>query len=87
METLEIPVKTNASGHSDEKTFTLYWLDGKRELVRGPTPAEAMSRAGYGGGALRALDFYADGDDTSYQFVDKRWSKKAAVKPSGALAE
>ena len=42
-----------------EKDFTLFWRDGKREIVRGTSIAEAMTRAGYGGGALRALDFYS----------------------------
>lgn len=50
----------------DEKTFTLYWLTGDRELVRGRDIAEAMTLAGYSGGALRALDFYANGDDDKY---------------------
>lgn len=39
------------------KVFTLFWLDGTREA--------AMNNAGYGAGALRALDFYAEGDDNN----------------------
>lgn len=80
-------MKTNSSGHSVDKTFTLFWLDGKRELVLGPTPAEAMNRAGYGGAAVRALDFFAEGDDSSYQFVKKQWIKAAAPSAAEALAE
>lgn len=45
-----------------KKTFTLFWLDGKSELVQGETVEQAMTNAGYGNGALKALDFYAEGD-------------------------
>ena len=39
------------------RTFILYWLDGKEEKVRGNDIADAFMRAGYGGGALAALDY------------------------------
>ena len=42
------------------KTFRLYWLDGKTEIVEGETIAKAFSNAGYGGGAIRALDYYKE---------------------------
>jgi hypothetical protein len=39
--------------------FLLYWRgSGDVELVEGSTIAEAFSNAGYGAGALRALDYY-----------------------------
>jgi len=38
-----------------DKTFTLYWRTGTREVVTGKDTADAMTRAGYGGGATRAL--------------------------------
>ena len=44
------------------KTFTLYWRTGHREVVNGNSIAEACMLAGYGGGAISALDFYQDGD-------------------------
>lgn len=49
--------------------FTLFWRDGKREVVSGRTPAEAMTLAGYGGGALRALDFYTSGDTDDWKWI------------------
>lgn len=63
---------------TDAKTFTLYWRDGKRELVHGATIAEACTHAGYGAGAIRALDFYAKGDDNSYWWDAKErdWHNK-----------
>lgn len=48
--------------------FTLYWRTGDREVVEGRNPAEAMTRAGYSGGAVAALDFWARGDDSKYSW-------------------
>ena len=44
------------------KTYTLFWLTGNTELVKGNTSEEAMTLAGYESGAIRALDFYSNGD-------------------------
>lgn len=44
------------------KTFTLFWLTGDSEIIKGESIGDAFRRSGYGGGALRALDFYAEGD-------------------------
>lgn len=59
------------------KTWTFYWLDGKREVLTGETPAGALNHAGYGRGALRALDFYAQGDRGGYVWnpAERRWNK------------
>jgi hypothetical protein len=54
--------------------YTFFWLSGKREVLEGDTPANALNRAGYGQGAMAALDFYAEGDDTSYKWTG-RWEK------------
>lgn len=58
-----------------DTTFTLYWRTGQREVVTGQTMADAFMRAGYGGGAIRALDFYQHGDvDThTWDAGDRRW--------------
>lgn len=42
--------------------WTFYWLTGRREVLRGDTAEDALNRAGYSVGALRALDFFAAGD-------------------------
>lgn len=60
------------SAFPDDPKFTLFWLGGKREVVQGRTIAEAMTLAGYGGGAVRALDFYASGDNTEYRWDDDK---------------
>lgn len=44
------------------KTYTLFWLSGETELVRGYTITEAVKSAGYNKGAIYALDFYGKGD-------------------------
>lgn len=40
-------------------TYILHWLGGKTEEVKGETIADAFTKAGYGAGALRALDYYS----------------------------
>jgi hypothetical protein len=60
------------------ETYTLFWLDGKREVVQGATITTAITAAGYGGGATRALDFWANGDETGYQWDGKQWNKLAS---------
>lgn len=40
--------------------FSLHWLGGKTEEVEGTDIADACRRAGIGGGALAALDYYEE---------------------------
>ena len=56
--------------------FTFYWLSGDREVFEGNSINEALRNAGYGGGALGVLDFWANGDDNNYKFENKKWIKK-----------
>lgn len=57
------------------KKFRLYWLDGKTEVIEGNSIEDAFRRAGYGGGALRALDFYDDGEELKYKWnsTNRTW--------------
>ena len=55
--------------------YIMYWLDGKKENVEGNSFKEASTNAGYGIGALRALDFYSDNND-NYEWNQKTWVKK-----------
>jgi flavin-binding protein dodecin len=43
-----------------KKTFKLHWLTGQSEVVNGYDIADAFSKAGYGAGAVRALDWYEE---------------------------
>lgn len=42
------------------KVFILHWLDGSKEKIRGTSIADAFRNAGYGGGAINALDWYEE---------------------------
>jgi len=42
------------------KKYILHWLTGKTETVEGTSIADAFNRAGYGAGALPALDWYEE---------------------------
>lgn len=57
-----------------EKDFVLVWKDGKREKVTGSDISNAFSKAGYGVGAIRALDYYEPVDRKKYKNreTDKR---------------
>jgi hypothetical protein len=39
-------------------TYIFHWRDGKDETLIGDTAADALNRAGYGRGAVAALDYY-----------------------------
>ena len=41
--------------------FTAYWLTGKAEVLEGRDFTEAFNK-NYSAGALRALDFYGEGE-------------------------
>jgi len=55
------------------KSFILYWLDGKKEQAEGNTIADAFTRAGYGAGAIRALDYF---EELKPEKGEKRIGKK-----------
>ena len=64
------------------KEYTLFWLNGKTEIVKGNAPHEAMNNAGYGAGAVRALDFYAEGDQREnweWNKEKRNWYKKVGA--------
>lgn len=60
------------------KEFTIFWKDGKREVLTGSSAANAFTRAGYGAGAMGAVDFYSYGNDNSYEYnsTTRTWDKK-----------
>jgi hypothetical protein len=62
------------------KPFTIWWKGGKREVIYGPTIEDAFSKAGYGGGAVAAVDWYDRGDVNTHQWcsVTKNWQRVVA---------
>lgn len=43
-------------------TYTVFWLGGESQLIQGRDIVDAFNRAGIGGGAVPALDFWGRGD-------------------------
>ena len=58
--------------------YTFYWLDGTKAVYTGEGPACALNHAGYGNGAIKALDFFAEGNNNDYQWDSEKhtWVKK-----------
>ena len=65
--------------------FTFYWLDGKCEVLEGDAPEHALEKAGYGNGAIKALDFFARGDNKEYIWYDHKWVKVTSYVTVHAL--
>ena len=67
-----------------DKYFTLYWRTGDHEIVSGRDIAEAMTLAGYSGGAARALDFWAHGDVKKYDWnaTEREWRANQSEQPT-----
>lgn len=64
------------------KEFTFYWLNGSRSKSKGWSVEAAFSKLGYGMGALRVLDFFAEGEHDEYVY-DKE--KHTWVLAQGAV--
>ena len=67
------------------KNFTLFWLTGKREVINADVDdgiADAFTKAGYSAGAIKALDFYFDGDNQDYYWDEdlRSWFLTDEVK-------
>ena len=61
----------------DLKKFTLYWLDGEKEVIEGFNAFNAIFLARWRSGN-RVLDFFADGDNHDYEWQDGKWVRKDA---------
>jgi len=58
----------------EEKIFYIYWRDGRKQQVVGHDIADAFSKAGYGGGAINAIDFYKQGvDNYEWNSEQRTW--------------
>lgn len=64
--------------NKDDKLFTIYWRGGSREVIAGKTIANAVKRAGCGGSAAVAIDWYDVGaTDTHYYMCGPQtWVKR-----------
>ena len=43
-----------------DKTFVIHWRDGSKNEVVGPSIEAAFTAAGYGAGAVGAIDYYEE---------------------------
>ena len=60
------------------KEFTLFWLTGHAEVITGKDITEAVNKH-YGGGAMRALDFWSHGDERDkyiWNRIAGEWQRK-----------
>lgn len=66
----------------DHKPYTVYWLGGNRQIIWGASIENAFTLAGYGGGAVNAVDFYKEGLDCSYyrDADTKQWVPKTSFE-------
>lgn len=60
-----------------ETYYTFFWRDGKRDVFPGNSASDALNDAGYGQGALRALDFWAHGDNKEWEWdaKEREWKR------------
>jgi hypothetical protein len=70
--------------------FTVYWRDGSRSVLSGGnTISEAFTAAGYGAGAVHAVDWYENGENDDYVWDSekKRWNHKTPLAIETIIAE
>lgn len=60
-------------------TYTLYWKDGKSEQVHGKDITEAIHNAGYGSGAIPALDFWSEVDKYVWDIGKRSWDMRKPI--------
>ena len=65
--------------------YTIYWRTGRRELVRGADIAQAMTLAGYSGGAVRAIDFYTSENYRGYEWDKEKREWVLVAAPNAAV--
>jgi hypothetical protein len=56
-------------------TYTLYWGNGKREVLKGTDVIKALREAGYRAQDLRSLAFFTLGDNNDFMWIEttKSW--------------
>lgn len=61
------------------KKFTIYWKHGTKSFVEGPTIEQAFTNAGYGAGAVTAIDWYDHGETSTHDWSieQKKWIRKS----------
>lgn len=60
LDEFEADVAEILKGLIDIKTYIFHWRDGTKTESEGATPEEAFTNAGYGAGAVGALDYHEE---------------------------
>lgn len=62
----------------DQIIYTIYWLDGEKEYVKGTDVGDAMNRAGNSDRSVHQIFAAVAGHDESYIWhsATKQWIKK-----------
>jgi len=55
----------------DNKYFTIYWLNGDYSVIQGESIEQAFTAAGYGAGAVKAVDWYDNGISQTHYYNKK----------------
>ena len=58
-----------------ETIFTFFWADGRKEVLKGTTPNDALLRAGYDGHTVPDLHAYRQGNSRALRWCkdNKQW--------------
>ena len=67
----DCPLKKNAM-----KTYYIFWLDGEKEEAKGINEGDAFRRAGYGAGAVQAVDVISTEDKYEWDSILHKWATK-----------
>ena len=57
-----------------KKTFTLYWLNGDKEIIKGKDVIDALVKAGHEN--VNKLDFFIKGVSDKYVWSQNKWTIK-----------
>jgi len=69
----------NQTNIAMKNNYTLYWKDGKSEVISGKNIREAFKDAGYTTEAKLALEIFTDGNTPTHQWNGEVWEP---IKPS-----
>jgi hypothetical protein len=71
----------NQSTEVTTEKFTVWWRDGTRSVIEGSSIEQAFTQAGYGAGAVKAVDWYDRGDVDTHEWckATKNWQRRTSI--------
>jgi hypothetical protein len=69
--------------------FIIYWRHGRLNTIEGDSIEQAFTNAGYGAGAVAAIDFYDSGEEIKYNWnkAEKDWDRKTPIIDVNAFSK